>query len=1071
MAQGGAGGSWFVDNSINTGSNNGTSWANAWRSFAVINWSSVQPGDTIYVSGGPTSQTYTETWSVGKSGISGSPISISVGQDPGHNGTVIFDYNSDGDNSSRTAITVNRNYITFTGNAGGQNHMQLNNLRNVIDRLSAIGISGDSTTGITIDHMTFINDNNPIHITSLAGLSIHDSSFQQVRGDAAIEAGGGSLTWDSNRIFNNYIETMVNGAVPPGGSGSYNGPDAIQSGDGYSIYNNKFKVITTTVYTSNQHSDSIQAAGGNNVKVYNNEFINVGDSNIDLSVWWANAVINNFWVYNNIFRIETQIDPYPDYIRVYANPGNIASISNVKILNNTFVDNNTMNATSCGNSLSDTCAVHFGPYGGNPTGSGNEIRNNIFYNSGFASRPVLGIGTSSGFTATSFAFSNNVYYSTGPIYYQGTTYSASSWIASGKDPNSTTAQPKFTAYVSNGTNNNFHLLSNDTAAKDTGIDMSAYFASDTDGIVRPQGLSWDIGAYEYTTFASDTIPPTISIILVDAPVATNQAPVVNAGTNQTVSLVSGASLSGTATDDGLPTGSTLIRSWSTVSGPGTVTFGNAAASATTASFSAAGTYVLQLSANDSLLSSSSTVTITVTAANGRTFYVDFASGSDANNGTSKSTPWKHAPGMQGTSGVAASTTPKPGDQIIFKGGVTWDHTAFKWNLIWSGTSGQPIYLGVDTSWFAGSSWTRPIFNGDHTALANGDSIINVNSQNYITLDNIEIKGHRAFSVWGPGSIAHSCSTYFVMQNLFVHDWDLPPTFTTDDAHGGIIGLSSSCPQTGTKITHSIISNAEARDIGRQNGVAVRATDVEYSIIHDAPTSQLFGLVHDSEFYNIGYPSLGRGVVGSNLSIDPTFHENVTYVEHWEGVGMPYSRPGMVYNNFFHDFAAGSGAIYLNACPAVPFFVFNNVVYNQFTTNGAVNIDQYGGSGTCGEYHIWNNTFQVSPIIDNEPVRQVGRGIVMKILDMENNHFIQDSGSGVSIESGVSTYINSNNVSQTNGSANGQGYTPANKYSPSTGSIGTIGVGKNLSANGIPQLNSDIRQKDRPAIWDAGAYQH
>jgi len=48
-----------------------------------------------------------------------------------------------------------------------------------------------------------------------------------------------------------------------------------------------------------------------------------------------------------------------------------------------------------------------------------------------------------------------------------------------------------------------------------------------------------------------------------------------------------------------------------VSGPGNVVFGNVSSLSTTASFSAAGTYVLQLSASDSVLSSIANVTITV----------------------------------------------------------------------------------------------------------------------------------------------------------------------------------------------------------------------------------------------------------------------------------------------------------------------------------------------------------------------------------------------------------------------------------------------------------------------------
>ena len=35
-----------------SGQNNGTSWANAWQSFSDINWSLIQPGDVVYISGG-----------------------------------------------------------------------------------------------------------------------------------------------------------------------------------------------------------------------------------------------------------------------------------------------------------------------------------------------------------------------------------------------------------------------------------------------------------------------------------------------------------------------------------------------------------------------------------------------------------------------------------------------------------------------------------------------------------------------------------------------------------------------------------------------------------------------------------------------------------------------------------------------------------------------------------------------------------------------------------------------------------------------------------------------------------
>jgi len=94
-------------------------------------------------------------------------------------------------------------------------------------------------------------------------------------------------------------------------------------------------------------------------------------------------------------------------------------------------------------------------------------------------------------------------------------------------------------------------------------------------------------------------------------VRVNTAPVVDAGLNATVNILFGASLDGTVTDDGLPLPPAVTTTWSMSSGPGAVTFADANAVDTQASFSAAGTYVLMLTAGDGALSASDVTTITV----------------------------------------------------------------------------------------------------------------------------------------------------------------------------------------------------------------------------------------------------------------------------------------------------------------------------------------------------------------------------------------------------------------------------------------------------------------------------
>ena len=91
----------------------------------------------------------------------------------------------------------------------------------------------------------------------------------------------------------------------------------------------------------------------------------------------------------------------------------------------------------------------------------------------------------------------------------------------------------------------------------------------------------------------------------------NQSPVVDAGPNRTLTTLTVA-LDGTIADDGLPNPpSTVTSTWSQISGPGTASFDDASAEDTSVTFSEFGTYVLQLEADDSELTTNDRIQITV----------------------------------------------------------------------------------------------------------------------------------------------------------------------------------------------------------------------------------------------------------------------------------------------------------------------------------------------------------------------------------------------------------------------------------------------------------------------------
>ena len=123
------------------------------------------------------------------------------------------------------------------------------------------------------------------------------------------------------------------------------------------------------------------------------------------------------------------------------------------------------------------------------------------------------------------------------------------------------------------------------------------------------------GSYELRLTADDgeaTASDTVTVIVNPPP---NTPPTVDAGRDTAITLpVNQVSLVGTASDDGLPAGSTLTLSWTKASGPGVVEFATPSLAATSAVFGSAGVYELRLTASDGDASASDAVVVTVNPA-------------------------------------------------------------------------------------------------------------------------------------------------------------------------------------------------------------------------------------------------------------------------------------------------------------------------------------------------------------------------------------------------------------------------------------------------------------------------
>ncbi len=105
----------------------------------------------------------------------------------------------------------------------------------------------------------------------------------------------------------------------------------------------------------------------------------------------------------------------------------------------------------------------------------------------------------------------------------------------------------------------------------------------------------------------------------------NFPPTAVAGDNDVGIVGSAVPLVGQAADDGYPFG-TLVTTWSKISGTGSVSFSNANALDSTATFTAADTYTLQLHATDGQYAVTDTVEISISAPTTGDFVDDFDDG-------------------------------------------------------------------------------------------------------------------------------------------------------------------------------------------------------------------------------------------------------------------------------------------------------------------------------------------------------------------------------------------------------------------------------------------------------------
>jgi len=498
------------------------------------------------------------------------------------------------------------------------------------------------------------------------------------------------------------------------------------------------------------------------------------------------------------------------------------------------------------------------------------------------------------------------------------------------------------------------------------------------------------------------------------------------------------------------------------------------------------------------------------------YYVS-ANGSDSNNGISESSPWLHAPQMPNCSANCATVqngTLPAGTGLILRGGDTWHfgnsgdspYTGGTWNFNVSpypmGKSTNPIYIGVDQTWYSGGSWVRPIFTADNplcngnTLGANclsgtdtfnqtyyyvnscayqasgGNNIIDVSGLAYYIIDNFEMTGLCMSDVGQPGG-RDTYISYHSVCNQSCSGSNPPLIITNNYIHGGshlkYAAMNGSAGCNGSTVCFDLWA-FQGGIINVSVGETIQNNVVDFADSDPVGEGLCFG-----GFYNVAY-NVFRYTTQCLPNPLHTFHDNLYEYFFENGHSNVMENIGestgvnAVYNNVFRHIEANlktNGGIFLWLAPptsGTTDYIFNNVAYDVGNLEYA-NIGGTAGNNAKGNYTFFNNTWQSNV---PQPILRCA-GYTNGAVTDTNNHYIDDQNY---LGGPCSTLTTTTPLAQTNAQADSNvsahfdqysaseplGYSPVvstnstvvagtNGYSSMCGALGTAGLAAAQTACG------------------------
>jgi len=479
-----------------------------------------------------------------------------------------------------------------------------------------------------------------------------------------------------------------------------------------------------------------------------------------------------------------------------------------------------------------------------------------------------------------------------------------------------------------------------------------------------------------------------------------------------------------------------------------------------------------------------------------TYYIA-ANGSDSNNGTSESAPWEHLPGMPTWTG---SHTPAAGDTFILRGCDDWGNSNFPVNWKWSGTSGSPITIDRDTTWYntsnCPSGWNRPKFDAgsaviDPPECTGTNAYWTFSAVSNVTVNWIELINYFWASANSQGSCAgndfmvstSSSASNVQWNNSYVHAW----------THGGSSGdlngsaFMNGCPTC--SVNFLVMDNSDG---SKYSGGGMQ-WPTQHSIFVYVANAIKPHMGGEYAYNNISHLGVGPGgnhpncieTIGPIPSNASTFwiHDNwihdMPLPEQCETLQVGNTgETDYVWNNVWCCDIGGGYVAQLpqNSQPDVTaFYMFNNV-WEENLGNGVCANIQGSGSEWVNAFVMINNLC----LVPNAP-----NGTTQSQLMMSGNTV-----------TGATTIAFSNNIVETMATAKAHNClaTSTYPYMPTSSCQDTVGTGSNLTSKFMPAGFSTIdtsyacseqtvsgvvesvcpqrTANTRPSsgAWDSGAYE-